>query len=73
MVPNNSAAKERPPHETFIEIETTENTACTALIKGTAIAKPGDTLGYRFEADQCHLFTENGTALKRLKTPGFAS
>ncbi len=63
---------ERLGHETFIEIETASKTTCTALIKGTALAKPGDALGYKFEVDQCHLFTENGTALKRLKTPSFA-
>jgi multiple sugar transport system ATP-binding protein len=64
---------ERLGHETFIEIETTQNASCTALVKGTALAKPGEMLSYRFDADHCHLFLENGNALKRLKTPNFAS
>jgi multiple sugar transport system ATP-binding protein len=56
---------ERLGHETFIETKLSSGENLTALIKGTEEVDFGQSIKLHFSPHNCHVFFENGDAVKR--------
>ena len=59
-------------HQTFIEAKTKSATSFTGLIDGQTVVKLSQQLPLSFKASDCHMFTADGEALPRMKTPKVA-
>jgi multiple sugar transport system ATP-binding protein len=56
-------------HQTYIECETSARETCAAIFDGMSILALGEKVDLSFEAEDCHLFSANGAAFRRLKSP----
>jgi multiple sugar transport system ATP-binding protein len=62
---------ERLGHETFVRATLGSGHSVVALLDGTDRAKRGDVVNFAFTPEDCHMFDQNGQALRRLKAPDF--
>ncbi|WP_181702652.1 ABC transporter ATP-binding protein [Chthonobacter albigriseus] len=63
---------ERLGHQTVVEVATAGGATVTALLDGTTLVRPGETLTLGFDPADAHLFGESGRAMERFHLPEIA-